>query len=167
MTKEKVIDFNRKNVDTSASPKGYGFTYIAKKDFDIGQELMRGWGTIIAHQTPHISVQIGMDKHYLPEKWTGRYWNHSCDPNSYATTRPDGFPSLFALKKIKKGDEIHYYYAMTEYRWIKNADENRIACRCGAKRCDKKILSFSQLDQKKQHYLKKNKLCSKYLLMLK
>mgnify|MGYP001582859880 CR=1 FL=1 len=93
--------FNRENVNAGLSSKGYGHTYFVKKDFKPGEEVMRGFGKIIDHQTSHISVQVGTKKHYKPEKWTGRYWNHSCDPNTYIKTRSDGFPSLVALKKIK------------------------------------------------------------------
>ena len=163
MTKKEVINFNMKNVCVGISSNNYGRTYFAKKDFNVGEEIMRGWGKVIDHQTPHISVQIEVKKHYLPKKWTGRYWNHSCGPNAYIKTRSDGFPSLFALKKIKKGEEITYNYSMTEYAWIKNADENRVKCACGQKNCKNKIYSFSQLTRKKQDSLRKNRLCSKYL----
>lgn len=164
MTEKKVTIFNTNNVYIAVSPRKYGYAYFAKKDFNIGEEVMRGWGKIIDHQTSHISVQIDTHKYYLPEKFGGRYWNHSCDPNTHIRTRSDGFPSLVASKKIKKGDEITYRYAMTEYRWCKSADENHVKCLCGQRKCNKKILSFSQLTSKQQNYLKKNKLCSKYLL---
>lgn len=166
MTKKEVLFFNKVNVFIDASPRGYGFSYFAKKDFKPGQEVMRGWGKIIGHQTPHISVQIGTHKHYLPSVWTGRYWNHSCNPNACVKTRPDGFPSLRALKNIRKGDEINYHYSMTEYQWIKDADENHVPCLCGEKNCKKRILAFSQLSKNGQMRLKRERICSKYLLMV-
>src|SRR5690242_10992199 len=102
MDKKKVLEINQKNVFTGISPKGYGRTYFATRNFEPGDLVMIGYGKIINHQTPHSSVQIGINSHYLPEKWTGKYWNHSCDPNTFARTGKDGFPSLIALKKIKK-----------------------------------------------------------------
>jgi SET domain-containing protein len=167
MTKEEIISFNKNNVHVKPSQKGYGFSYFANRDFEIGEEVMKGWGKIVDHQTAHISVQIGLKKHYLPSAWTGRYWNHSCNPNMYVKTRSDGFPSLLALKAIKKDDEINYQYSMTEYSWIEAADETHVTCLCGEKQCPKRILSFSQLPPKEQLELQTKGLCSKYLLELK
>ncbi|MDO8590798.1 MAG: SET domain-containing protein-lysine N-methyltransferase [bacterium] len=158
------IAFNVRNVEAGSSPKHYGRTYFAKKDFQPGEEIMRGYGRIVDHQTAHRSVQIGPRKHYMPTKWTGAYWNHSCDPNAYMRTRTDGFPSLYALKHIKRGDEIMYSYAMSEYAWSKGADENEVICRCGVKNCKKKIRAFSQLSPKEQEQLRRKRLCATYLL---
>lgn len=163
MLKSSVIAFNQKNVYCARSPKGYGMTHFAKHNFPAGAIVMRGFGKIINHQTSHISIQIGPDRHFLPTKWNGRYWNHSCDPNCFVRTRSDGFPDLIALLDIKKGDEITYGYYMTEFSWSHRAQEKLIACRCGAKKCFKKILSFSQLDYRHQCDLKKRKLISSYL----
>ena len=120
MYRNTILSFNKRNVYTSRSPKGYGMAYFARKEFKKGDIIMIGFGKVIDHQTAHISVQIGFKKHYIPEKWTGRYWNHSCNPNSCIKTRSSGFPNLIALKKIKKNDEIIFLYAMSEFEWAKN-----------------------------------------------
>lgn len=164
VTKNKVSEFNRKNVYIGLSKRGYGYTYFAKKNFKPGDKIMEGFGQIINHQTPHFSVQIGIKKHYLPWKWTGKYWNHSCDPNAYVKTLKKGFPALFALAKIDKGQEINYAYWMTENGWTKKANENTIKCECGSKNCGGEILSFSQLPKKKQLLFKQKGIISKYLL---
>lgn len=163
MVETQAASQNKKNVLVGKSSKSYGFTYFAKKDLKKGEIVMSGLGKIINHQTPHFSVQIGYAKHFLPAKWTGRYWNHSCDPNTYIKNRPDGFPDMVALRNIKKGEEITYGYWMTEFAWIKDAEERRIKCKCRTKKCKNKILSFSGLSTKDREMLKKNKLCSKYL----
>lgn len=163
MTKDQIITFNQKNIFIGKSPMGYGFSQFARKDFKKGEEIVKGWGKIIDHQTDKISIQLGMNKHCKPNKWTGRYWNHSCNSNTYVNTRADGFPSLFAAKDIKKGEEITFHYAMTEYEWVTTADEVSVKCSCGSKKCSGRILSFSQLSTKEQKYLKDNKLCSRYL----
>src|SRR3989344_7300371 len=165
MKEKEIVDFNKNNVDTALSKKGYGYTYFAKRDFKKGEEIMRvGDNKIINHQTAHCSMQIDVNKHFIPKKWSGRYLNHSCDPNTYMQTRKDGFPSLFALKNIKKGEEINYNYAMSEYTWIKSADENFVKCLCKTKKCRGRILSFSQLTTKDKNFLRKSKICSKYLM---
>ncbi len=164
MTEKEAISFNKENVYNGISKNGYGWTCFAKKDFKIGDKVVVGFGKVVDHQTPRISIQIGFKKHYKPKKWTGRYWNHSCSPNTYIKTRSDGFLNLVALKNIKKGDEITFLYAMSEFEWIKNADENHINCLCGEPNCKGKILSFSQLSETEQITLRRNKTCSKYLL---
>lgn len=167
MTENKVIEFNKKNVYIGLSKKLYGHTHFANKDFKKGEIVTMGFGKILNHQTPRISIQIGINKHYLPKIWTGMYWNHSCDPNTYIRTREDGLPNLVALKSIKRGEEITYSYWMSEFKWIKNADESKIKCRCGSKNCRGKILSFSQLPKVFQKKLIDKKICSKYLLTKK
>lgn len=166
MTLEQVLTLNRKNVFVGRSQKGYGQTYFAAKEFKKGDLVMAGYGQKIDHQTSHISVQISAKEHYKPTKWSSRYWNHSCNPNTKIVTRSDGFPNLVALKNIKKGDEITYAYWMTEYAWTKNADENRVKCRCGDKSCKGKIFAFSQLPKDKQKKIRQLKMCSQYLLNL-
>ena len=166
MQESSVVAFNQKSVDCGKSPKGYGRTYFAKHNFQRGDIIIHGFGKIINHQTSKISVQISLNKHYLPTKWSGRYWNHSCGPNCFIRTRSDGFPDLVALKDINKGEEITYGYFMTEFSWSARAQERRIVCRCGTKKCLKKILSFSQLDYKHQCDLKKRKIVSSYLYHL-
>lgn len=163
VTLKSAIRFNQNNTYTGLSVKGYGRTYFTRKDFKKGEIVMLGFGKIIDHQTRRISVQIGRNKHYLPTKWIGRYWNHSCDSNTHVRSRSDGFPNLIASRDIKKGEEINYEYWMTEFAWIKNADELKVKCKCGTKRCKRKILPYSGLSKKQQEMLKKNKLCSKYL----
>src|SRR3989344_7244041 len=162
MTKNKnmVEKLNKKNIYSGSSLYGYGVTHFAKRDFKKDEIVMYGFGRIINHQTPHISIQIGLHKHYLPTKWTGKYWNHSCDPNTYIHTNSDGFPNLVALKDIKKDEEITYAYYMSEFSWIENADEKKVRTVCGNSKCKGKILSFSQLSNKEKRKLKQRKLCS-------
>lgn len=159
-----ILSFNQKNTKVGKSIKGYGRTYFSNRDFKLGEEIMRGYGRIVDHQTAHKSVQIKRDKHYVPQKWTGAYWNHSCDPNAFMRTRSDGFPSLYALKKIKMGDEITYNYAMSEFDWSKGADETHVVCNCGTKKCKHRIRAFSHLTPREQADLRKSKMCAGYLL---
>jgi len=163
MKESSVILFNQKNVYCAKSQKGYGRTHFAKHNFQAGNIVMHGFGKIINHQTKHLSIQISPKKYFLPTKWTGKYWNHSCEPNCFARTRSDGFPDMVALRNIKKGEEITYSYFMTEHSWSALAVEKKISCLCGAKKCCKRILSFSQLSEKQKNILKKRNLISLYL----
>ena len=163
MTEAQIALQNRKNTLVGKSSHKYGFTFFARQNFKKGEVVMLGFGKIIDHQTPHVSVQIAYNKHFLPKKWTGKYWNHSCDPNTYIKSRPDGFPSLIASRNIKKGEEINYGYWMTEFTWAKNADELKIRCKCGTKKCKGKIFSYLNLTEKEQKKLRNDEFCSKYL----
>ncbi len=167
MTQEEILKINQENVFTGLSPRGYGYTCFANKDFNIGDFIMHGYGKLLDHQTGHCSIQIDKNKHYMPTKWTGKYWNHSCDPNAYMNTRNDGFPNLYALKKIKKGDEITYSYWMSEFSWVKGVDELSVKCICGSKKCKGSILAFNDLSQKEKENLVFKKHCAKYLFKCK
>lgn len=59
-----------------------------------------------------------------PEK----YINHSCDPNVYVRTRA-GVRHVFALRKITRGDEITYDYA------VNGDNDGTFLCHCGANIC--------------------------------
>jgi hypothetical protein len=163
MNLEDAIAFNQENVYCDQSLKGYGTTYFARKDFVRGMVLIKGFGKIIDHQTAHFSVQIDFGKHFLAQKWTGRYCNHSCEPNTFIMTRSDGFPDLVAWKDIRKHEEITYAYYMTEYEWSKTANENLVKCLCGTKSCTGKIRAFSQLTLVEQLDLERTGRLSKYL----
>ncbi|MDD5068895.1 MAG: SET domain-containing protein-lysine N-methyltransferase [Candidatus Pacebacteria bacterium] len=160
---DKIIEFNNQNVYTAKSPKGYGYTYFAKRDLKKGEIVISGFGKIVDHQTPHISIQIDHNKHYLPLKLTGKYWNHSCNPNTHIKTRSDGFPDFVATKNIKKGEEITYAYWMSEHGWIKGADENFVKCVCGEETCFGIISSFSQLQKRHRKKALETGSVSKYL----
>jgi len=161
--KKDITAFNKNNVTINESPNGYGLTYFTKRNFKKGEVIVKGFGRIISRQTEHFSVQIGYNAHFSPTKWTGKYWNHSCEPNCFVRTRPDGFPDLIALRNIKCGEEISYSYFMSERRWEKYANENKIACKCQSKKCFGMIRSFIQLSYKEQYLFKKKKYLSKYL----
>jgi hypothetical protein len=166
MNEQEIVTFNQENVYCAKSTRGYGMTYLAKKDFRCGTVIMHGFGKTIDHQTSHFSVQVDFGKHFLPKKWTGKYWNHSCEPNTFIKTQPDGFPDLIALRAIKSHEEITYGYYMTEYVWSKGAKENAIQCYCGAGSCAGRIRSFSQLTPQEQLNLVRESQLSDYLVEL-
>jgi uncharacterized protein len=56
-----------------------------------------------------------------------RYTNHSCQPNARLCIR-NGRVEFYALRPIKKGEEITVNYGETHH-------EGRLLCRCGAPGC--------------------------------
>lgn len=92
-------------------------------------------------------LQIDRD-HYIDLVEPYICFNHSCDPN--AGIRNDGI--LFALKKIRKGEEINYDYSTTSDDPIW-----RMECDCKKKICRKKIGDFQTIPhERKQFFYKKN-----------
>ena len=56
-----------------------------------------------------------------------RFINHSCDPNTYLRVMKNRV-EFYALKKIKKGQELSCDYGETHH-------EGTLPCRCGAQNC--------------------------------
>lgn len=56
-----------------------------------------------------------------------RFINHSCNPNTYLRVMKNRV-EFYALKNIKKGDELSCDYGETHH-------DGKLPCRCGAKNC--------------------------------
>ena len=81
-------------------------------------------------------INLKKDKWLYPKKDSlGWNLNHSCNPNSYSKGR-----DIFALRKIKKGEEITIDYSTTsiDKKWS-------MRCICGLKNCRKIIRSIQFL----------------------
>ncbi len=73
-----------------------------------------------------------------------RYINHCCDPNTYIKT-VRGVRIVWAMRDIKKGDEITYDYAVNGYY------DTATKCRCGSKKCRKTLnFNFFELPRNRQ-----------------
>jgi SET domain-containing protein len=93
---------------------------------------------ISRHHLNH-AYHLGHGKNFFmksPEKFI----NHSCNPNAF-----DKQGVAFAMKNIKKGEEIIYDYSISgEEIW-------RMKCHCKSKNCRKVIYGqFNKLDKKTQ-----------------
>jgi len=65
-----------------------------------------------------------------------RFINHSCDPNTYVQTdMKTGVRRVWALKNIRRGDELTWDYALNIWEeWIRP-----VPCHCGAENCQRII----------------------------
>jgi SET domain-containing protein len=68
-----------------------------------------------------------------------RFINHSCRPNCVAHMKR-GRIYIYALKNIRKGDELTYDYNYTREGEYDPSWEKLYACRCGATNCRGTIL---------------------------
>jgi hypothetical protein len=73
-------------------------------------------------------------------------FNHSCDPN--AGIRNNGV--IFALKKIKKGEEIFFDYSTITDDVIWSME-----CKCGSKQCRKLIGDFQTIPHNRKEFYRK------------
>ena len=80
-------------------------------------------------------MQIGWNK-FLYIHPPGCYGNHSCNPNMGRKGK-----KTFALKNIKKGEELTLDYDTFEYDWV-------MKCKCKSKNCRKTLRGYKHLPEK-------------------
>jgi SET domain-containing protein len=138
---EKFLKVKRNN-------KGFGV--YALKNYEKGEIICKMTGKIYEPINLYFDLrdirnsrmnplQISTSK-YLSLNKPYLYFNHSCNPNAGVKNKS----TLFALRCIKKGEEINYDYSTT-------IDESFI-CRCGAKNCRGAVSDFFALPKKLQRY---------------
>lgn len=72
-----------------------------------------------------------------------RFINHSCRPNCVAHMKR-GRIYIYALKNIRKGDELTYDYNYTREGEYDPSWDKLYACRCGATNCRGTILQLEE-----------------------
>jgi hypothetical protein len=86
----------------------------------------------------HLDVFIGKDgkEKVTFMKSPEKYINSSCDPNVHSRTdMKSGVRSAYALKHIRRGEELSWDYAVNSWEeW-----ENYAECMCGSPNCRKMI----------------------------
>ncbi len=103
-----------------------------------GRKYHRKLASELPKEVRDYSVQIGQNTYIDSKKSIGHYTNHSCEPNAGIK----GLRRLVAMRKIRKGEEIFFDYAMTE------DSDWRMRCHCGTKSCRKIIGAWSMLPLK-------------------
>ncbi|VDB85019.1 unnamed protein product [Peniophora sp. CBMAI 1063] len=109
---------------------------IAKKDFAAGAIIASVSGTTKGPKA-YTSVQCGPGENdHIELNSDLVYVNHSCDPNTaFDLSSPDRSQwNLRALKSIKEGEQLTFFYPSTEW-----AMDQPFDCRCGASNCLGKI----------------------------
>ena len=75
-----------------------------------------------------------------------RFINHSCDPNCVAYLEDDNRVVIYALKKIRPGDELAYNYRLTDEGLEGGTD---YTCYCGAEDCKGTMMGKKKKKKKK------------------
>lgn len=138
-------------------PSKNGFGVFATAGMKAGESVLEWKGKIINSYSEakamsedaegHI-IQFGKER-YLDPKGTGRFVNHSCDPNCRVKIEGERV-YLIALRDIEDGEEITFDYSTTM-----DEDNWEMECNCGSKNCRKNIRDFKYLPKKlRDHYIK-------------
>lgn len=143
---------NSDSIEVRKSKFGKGL--FAKTDIEAGTVICKATGkelnfeqTLLLKEKESHTLQIDFDKYILCEP-PFLYSNHSCSPNCAVNNKLE----LFALKKIKAGEEIFWDYStsMLERHWT-------MKCSCGKKNCRKIITDFDLIPKHLQRkYLDMN-----------
>jgi SET domain-containing protein len=128
-----------------------GRSVFANRDFRKGEFIIEFRGRIYSRKdmprgfNSHDNhyLQIGKDAYLGPVKSIDDSINHSCNPN--AGFRIGKKVLLFAIKNIKKGDEITFDYSttMSDGMW-------KMECICSARNCRRVINDFRFLPKNVQ-----------------
>jgi len=115
----------------------FGRTLLAAKNLKKGELVVRDTGPVTSIQTVY-SYQVGWNKHFEP-LGPSKIINHSCEPNLGISVKSGGKPKFYALRDIKRGEELCVNYETFDYE---TAYLFKKKCRCGAKNCKKRIRGF-------------------------
>lgn len=117
-----------------------GIGAFAERDFNAGERVLTFRGALV---TTYVAggpdeanlLQVDLDRFLQPEP-VGLYVNHSCRPN---TCLRDG-PSLYALRRIRRGEEIRFDYSTSIFH-----DQWTMVCNCGEPCCRGVVADFATL----------------------
>lgn len=73
------------------------------------------------------SIQIGENQHIIPKPHYLKFMNHSCNPNIFLDLNK---MEILALRKIKSGEEIVFFYPSTEWKMTEPFN-----CSCKSNNC--------------------------------
>jgi len=140
-----------------------GTGIFASKDFAKGEAICKFRGEKITFEELKKRYDKGEEKVCNPLQISEKMYldlekpyvcsNHSCSPN--CGLRKVG--EMFALKNIKKGEELTYDYSTTEWTYEKfgKYKDWAVECNCKSKKCRGTVGQFSTLDPKlKKEYYK-------------
>ena len=100
---------------------------FALRAFDAGERISDFSAGTIAAEPTYLTVQVGISKHITLQPEFLQYINHSCAPNVFFDTTS---MELIALKEIKEGEEMVFFYPSTEWKMTQS-----FHCYCGSPAC--------------------------------
>lgn len=77
---------------------------------------------------------------YVVDHSPGSYINHSCDPNCYVKMRSIRVKDVYALRGIRRGEELTTDYTATSVdQFTRDNDWWAMDCNCGSENCRGRI----------------------------
>lgn len=104
-------------------------------------------------------LEIGKDRYLILDGVPLRI-NHSCNPSCGIR----GVNTLYALRNLKKGDEITFDYSTVVGRNEEGEEDWLMRCRCGAKTCRKRIGNWLTLPKGRLRYFIRNQALPNFIL---
>lgn len=135
--------------------KIHGRGVVATRDIAAGERLIEYVGEIITprqaderypfdESKPHHTFLFSVNNRKIIDAAhhgnVARWINHSCDPNCEAVVEK-GRVFIYALRDIKKGEELGYDYWFVLDEPHTKAVKALYPCRCGAQNCRGTILA--------------------------
>lgn len=142
------------NVHVSRSPIA-GFGLFAARSFHPHEPIIQYLGQVITktmsdhrerlyHLHPHhrhscylFSLNNDLVVDATLHGNQARFINHSCQPNCDAKIVNHGEIWIVARRRVQEGEELFYDYKFSESEV--GGEEDRVECRCGARRCRRYI----------------------------
>ncbi|CDH51722.1 galactose-proton symport [Lichtheimia corymbifera JMRC:FSU:9682] len=117
------------------TPEQYSSKLVAERDFPKGSVIAQLEG-LTPGPKAYSSVQISKTEH-IELNSDLLYMNHSCDPSVCMDIDKR---AITALKDIRTGDELTFFYPSTEWDMAQPFD-----CWCGSSQCIKRVMGARHL----------------------
>jgi hypothetical protein len=101
--------------------------FFAQISYNPGDVVSDFFAGATLKEPTYLTVQVGIRKHIMLQPEHLQYINHSCDPNVFFDTHT---LKVIALKPIKEGDEMTFFYPSTEWDMAQP-----FTCLCGTHKC--------------------------------
>ncbi|KAG8922751.1 hypothetical protein FRC02_011628 [Tulasnella sp. 418] len=129
---DSITNFHRELFKVDIRPGVLTSKLISVKDILAGQRICKLEGLATGPKT-YSTVQCGPGPNDHKDLGSDLYYvNHSCDPNvvfDVTSSNPDDW-HFRALKDIKSGEELRYFYPATEWEMAQPFE-----CDCKAENC--------------------------------
>lgn len=131
--------------------KHKGLGLFAARDFMEGEHILHvdltGLGKFSLEEIPLLVKEnpelkkilnhcdyVGHGK-YVIDRSPASYMNHSCDPNCYVKCRTIAIRDVYALRDIKKGEELTFDVTATSTDQFDGKEFWKLECKCGSENC--------------------------------
>lgn len=113
-----------------------GRRVVALRDIARGEVLSRLGDAQRVPLASRYTVQVDEDAH-IDGLWQFTFLNHSCAPNVHVDATA---MTIWALRDIRAGEELGYFYPSTEWQMAEPFD-----CHCGAASCIGRVTGAAAL----------------------